>query len=229
MNQLTTQFDDAARVFKVTGECQAASRFLKAGAQGEPSEHSWKEYQKHLVQASALALDIKDEFYKGLAIRKVISVCKSAREFDVAKALFREVAHHSLREQIAKDAPELAGERKSSLTDDTLLVPTTIVVDGLERGTIVNLVAKVMRDSGYTERDIDGFRQDAREADFDRTLATALDWGAPIKFKREGKSWIKGDKRRLSCWQKIKRFLALRRGSYVHPDGTIELGNHSGA
>jgi hypothetical protein len=69
MNQLTNQCDDAARVFKVTGECQAASRFLEARDHGELSEHSRSEYQKHLVQASALALGIKDEFYKGLAIR----------------------------------------------------------------------------------------------------------------------------------------------------------------
>jgi hypothetical protein len=80
-----------------------------------------------------------------------------------------------------------------------------------------------MRDSGLTERDIDGFKQDAREADFDTTLAKAIDWGAPVKFKRQGTSWIKGDKRSLTYWQKIKRWLSLRRGSFIHPDGTIEL------
>jgi len=35
--------------------------------------------------------------------------------------------------------------------------------------------------------------------------------------------WLKGDWRRLTLWQRVKRTYSLWGGSYVHPDGTIEL------
>ena len=75
-------------------------------------------YEHHLVEAIAAALAIRDEFYKGLAIRQIINVCRRANDLDIAKTLFKEVDHHSLREQIVKDAPELAGEKKV-LADDS--------------------------------------------------------------------------------------------------------------
>ena len=65
---------------------------------------------------------MRDEFYKGLAIRQIINVCRRANDLDIAKTLFKEVDHHSLREQIVKDAPELAGEKKV-LSDD---IPNTL-------------------------------------------------------------------------------------------------------
>ena len=47
-----------------------------------------------------------------MAIRQIINVCRRANDLDIAKTLFKEVDHHSLREQIVKDAPELGGEKK---------------------------------------------------------------------------------------------------------------------
>ena len=42
---------------------------------------------------------------------QVINVCRNANDIDIEKTLFKEVDHPLLREQIVKDAPELAEER----------------------------------------------------------------------------------------------------------------------
>ena len=76
-----------------------------------PKNASRKNPEHHLLEAIAAARSIKDEFYKGLAIRQVINVCRNANDIDIEKTLFKEVDHPLLREQIVKDAPELAEER----------------------------------------------------------------------------------------------------------------------
>jgi hypothetical protein len=57
-------------------------------------------------------------------------------------------------------------------------------------------------------------------------LAKAIDWGAPVQFLKDGQPWIKGDWKRLTLWQRVKRRYSLWGGSYVHPDGTIELARN---
>jgi len=218
--------ENAARaVFRVTGECLSASKSIEGFAHPDPEKRKFEKanYEQHLVEAIASALAIEDEFYRGLAIHKVINLCRSSNELDIAKTLFKEVDHPSLREQIVKDAPELAGERNSFSQDEDAFRPVTIHLDGLDHEAIVHLVAKALRDIGASEREIEGFTQDASNADFDTTLAKAIDWGAPVCFLKDGKPWVKGDWRRLTIWQRLMRWLSLRKGSYVHPDGTIEL------
>jgi hypothetical protein len=119
--------------------------------------------------------------------------------------------------------PELSGERKTLSDEEDAFLPATIHLDGLDHEAIVHLVAKAMRDIGASERELAGFTQGASDADFDTTLAKAIDWGAPVCFLKDGKPWVKGDWRRLTLWQRLIRWLSLWRGSYVHPDGTIEL------
>ena len=62
-------------------------------------------------------------------------------------------------------------------------------------------------------------------ADLATLLAKAIAWGAPVQFLKDGQPWISGDWRRLTLWQRLKRSFSLLRGSYVHPDGTIELAS----
>ena len=158
-----------------------------------------------------------------MAIRQIINVCRRANDLDIAKTLFKEVDHHSLREQIVKDAPELAGEKKV-LSDD---IPKTVSVhlDGVDREAIIHMVTKAMREGGASECEIEGFKEDVNTADLATLLAKAIAWGAPVQFLKDGQPWISGDWRRLSLWQRLKRRFLLLRGSYVHPDGTFELAS----
>ena len=36
-----------------------------------------------------------------------------------------------------------------------------------------------------------------------------------------------GDWTRLTFWQRVKRRFSLLRGSYIHPDGTVELASEN--
>jgi hypothetical protein len=223
--------ENAARtVFRVTGECLTASKSIEGFAHSDPEKRKWEKanYEQHLLEAIASALAIDDEFYKGLAIHKVINLCRSSNDLDIAKTLFKEVDHPSLREQIVRDAPELAGERRTLFHEENGFPPVTIHLDGLDHEAVVHLVTKAMRDIGSSEREVEGFTQDASNADFDTTLAKAIDWGAPVCFLKDGKPWVKGDWKRLTLWQRLKRRFSLWGGSFVHPDGTIELPSRRG-
>ena len=226
MNDLTGQKEDAAQAaFRVTGKCLAANSSLEGLTHLDPEIRQFEKanYEHHLAEAIASALAIRDEFYKGLAIRQIINVCRRANDLDIAKTLFKEVDHHSLREQIVKDAPELAGEKKV-LSDD---IPKTVSVhlDGVDREAIIHMVTKAMREGGASECEIEGFKDDVNTADLATLLAKAIAWGAPVQFLKDGQPWITGDWRRLSLWQRLKRRFLLLRGSYVHPDGTFELAS----
>ena len=226
MNDLTGQKEDAAQAaFRVTGKCLAANSSLEGLTHLDPEIRQFEKanYEHHLAEAIASALAIRDEFYKGLAIRQIINVCRRANDLDIAKTLFKEVDHHSLREQIVKDAPELAGEKKV-LSDD---IPKTVSVhlDGVDREAIIHMVTKAMREGGASECEIEGFKDDVNTADLATLLAKAIAWGAPVQFLKDGQPWISGDWRRLTHWQRLKRRLSLLRGCYVHPDGTIELAS----
>jgi hypothetical protein len=226
MNDLTGQKEDAAQAaFRVTGKCLAANSSLEGLTHLDPEIRQFEKanYEHHLAEAIASALAIRDEFYKGLAIRQIINVCRRANDLDIAKTLFKEVDHHSLREQIVKDAPELAGEKKV-LSDD---IPKTVSVhlDGVDREAIIHMVTKAMREGGASECEIEGFKDDVNTADLATLLAKAIAWGAPVQFLKDGQPWISGDWRRLSLWQRLKRRFLLLRGSYVHPDGTFELAS----
>ena len=226
MNDLTGQKEDAAQAaFRVTGKCLAANSSLEGLTHLDPEIRQFEKanYDHHLAEAIASALAIRDEFYKGLAIRQIINVCRRANDLDIAKTLFKEVDHHSLREQIVKDAPELAGEKKV-LSDD---IPKTVSVhlDGVDREAIIHMVTKAMREGGASECEIEGFKDDVNTADLATLLAKAIAWGAPVQFLKDGQPWISGDWRRLSLWQRLKRRFLLLRGSYVHPDGTFELAS----
>ena len=226
MNDLTGQKEDAAQAaFRVTGKCLAANSSLEGLTHLDPEIRQFEKanYEHHLAEAIASALAIRDEFYKGLAIRQIINVCRRANDLDIAKTLFKEVDHHSLREQIVKDAPELASEKKV-LSDD---IPKTVSVhlDGVDREAIIHMVTKAMREGGASECEIEGFKEDVNTADLATLLAKAIAWGAPVQFLKDGQPWISGDWRRLSLWQRLKRRFLLLRGSYVHPDGTFELAS----
>ena len=226
MNDLTGQKEDAAQAaFRVTGKCLAANSSLEGLTHLDPEIRQFEKanYEHHLAEAIASALAIRDEFYKGLAIRQIINVCRRANDLDIAKTLFKEVDHHSLREQIVKDAPELAGEKKVLSYD----IPKTVSVhlDGVDREAIIHMVTKAMREGGASECEIEGFKDDVNTADLATLLAKAIAWGAPVQFLKDGQPWISGDWRRLSLWQRLKRRFLLLRGSYVHPDGTFELAS----
>jgi hypothetical protein len=227
MSNLAAQTEDAAAqaAFRVTAKCQLAKMCVEGLTHPHPERRQSEKtnYEHHLVEAIALALAIKDEFYQGFAIHQVINLCRSANDFEIARTLFKEVDHDLLREQIVKDAPELAGERKKLSDEEKALRTVTIHLDGLDREAIIHLVAKAMRDVGASEREIEGFKEGAINADYDTMLANAIGWGAPVRFLKGGQPWVRGDWRRLTVWQRVKRRWSLWRGSYVHPDGTIEL------
>jgi hypothetical protein len=228
MGNLNTQTEDAAQaVFRVTGKCLLANQSVERLAHLDPEKRRSEKtkYEHHLLEAIAAALSIKDEFYKGLAIRQVIKLCRNANDVDIEKTLFKEVDHHLLREQIVKDAPELASENKEPSDEEIAYRTIAVHLDGLDRDAIVHLVTRAMREVGASERDIEGFKEDANNADFHTLLAKAIDWGAPVHFLKDGKPWIRGDWKRLTLWQRVKRRLSLLGGSYVHPDGTIELAS----
>jgi hypothetical protein len=160
MSNLNTPTEDAAQaVFRATGKCLLANRSVERLAHLDPEkpQSEKSKYEHHLLEAIAAALSIKDEFYKGLAIRQVINVCRNANDIDIEKTLFKEVDHPLLREQIVKDAPELAGERKEVSDEDSACRTVTIHLDGLERDAILHNVTKAMRDIGASEREIEGF------------------------------------------------------------------------
>ena len=115
MSNSNAQTENAAQaVFRLTGKCLLANQSVERLSYIDPEKRQSEKtkYERHLLEAIASALSIKDEFYKGLAIRQVINVCRNANELDIEKTLFKEVDHDLLREQIVKDAPELASERK---------------------------------------------------------------------------------------------------------------------
>ena len=232
MSNLNAQTENAAQaVFRVTGKCLLANQSIERLADLDPEKRQSEKikYEHHLLEAITSALAIKDEFYKGLAIRQVINVCRKANDVDIEKTLFKEVDHHFLREQIVKDAPELAGESKKLSDEEGACRTITVHLDGLDRDAIVHLVTKAMRDAGASEREIEGFKEDANHADYDTMLAKAIEWGAPVHFLKDGQPWIRGDWRRLTLRQRVKRRFSLWRGSYVHPDGTIELASEERA
>jgi hypothetical protein len=226
MSDLTAQNENPAQAaFRVTGKCLAANSSLEGLTNVDPERRQFEkaDYEHHLVEAIASALAIRDEFYKGLAIRQIINVCRRANDLDIAKTLFKEVDHHSLREQIVKDAPELAGEKKV-LADDT---PKTVTIhlDGLDHEAIVHMVTNAMREGGASECEIEGFKEDVNTADLATCWPRPSHGGAPVQFLKDGQPWISGDWRRLTFWQRLKRRFFLLRGSYVHPDGTFELAS----
>ena len=219
----------AQAVFRVTGKCLLANQSVERLSYIDPEKRQSEKtkYELHLLEAIASALSIKDEFYKGLAIRQVINVCRNANDLDIEKTLFKEVDHHLLREQIVRDAPELASERKKLSDDDRANRTIAVHLDGLDRDAIIHLVTKAMRDVGASEREIEGFKDDIKNDDHDTMLAKAINWGAPVNFLKGGQSWVKGDWRRLSLWQRVRRRFSLLGGSYIHPDGTIELASEA--
>jgi hypothetical protein len=222
-----TENADAQAVFRVTGKCllanQSVERLSYMDLEKRQSEKT--KYEHHLLEAIASALSIKDEFYKGLAIRQVINLCRNANDLDIEKTLFKEVDHHLLREQIVKDAPELASERKKLSDEDRANRTIAVHLDGLDRDAIIHLVTKAMRDIGASEREIEGFKGDSKDADYDTMLAKAINWGAPVTFLKDGQPWVRGDWKRLTVMQRVKRRFSLLGGSYIHPDGTIELAS----
>jgi len=232
LSNLNAPTENAAQaVFQVTGKCLLANQSIKRLADLDPEERQLEKikYEHHLLEAITSALAIEDEFYKGLAIRQVINVCRNANDVDIEKTLFKEVDHHSLREQIVKGAPELASERKKLLDPKGACRPINVHLDGLDRDAIVHLVTKAMRDFGASEREIEGFKDDIKNADRDTMLAKAINWGAPVNFLENGQQWVNGDWKRLTSWQRVKRRFSLLGGSYIHPDGTIELASEARA
>ena len=122
-----------------TGECQLANKSAKALAKPDPERHHSEKtnFEHHPVEAITTALAINDEFYKGLAIRRVINVCRNANELDIAKMPFKEVDHPSLCEQIVKDVPELAGERRLRNENACQTVPSILMVSSATRSYIL--------------------------------------------------------------------------------------------
>lgn len=214
MSNLRVQTEDAAQaVFRITGKCLLANRSVEwfAHSDSEKGRSEKTKYEHHLLEAIASALSIKDEFYKGLAIRQVINVCRNANDLDIAKTLFKEVDHPLLREQIAKDAPELAGERKKLSDEQSACRTIAVHLDGLDRDAVIHLVTKAMRDIGASEREIEGFKEDANNADYDTMLAKAVDWGGPVHFLKDGQQWIKGAWKRLNIAARQATVLAVAR------------------
>jgi hypothetical protein len=181
-------------------------------------------YETFRDEAIATALAIKHEIAHGLAIHEVLKLLRRTnQQFDLAKKLFKEVDDDGLRERILKDVPELAGEKKKRLSDEEKALRTvTINLDGLSPEAIISRVVKAMRDVGTPEREIECFKEDAVGADYATMLATAIGYQAPVRFIKDGKPWFRGDWRRLTPWQRVKRRVSLWSGGYVHPDGYIE-------
>ena len=50
----------------------------------------------------------------------------------------------------------------------------------LDRDAIIHLVIKAMRGIGASECEIEGFKDDIKNADHDTMLAKAINWGAPV-------------------------------------------------
>jgi hypothetical protein len=96
-------------------------------------------------------------------------------------------------------------------------------LDKRDRTEVVDIVTRVMRDTGRSEYDISYFKESITGAPLDEVVTRALAWQVPIKFMQQGVPWVEGDWRRLSPRQRVKRRFSLWRGRYVHPDGFIEL------
>ena len=232
MRDSNAQTENAPQaVFRVTGKCLLAKESVEKLSYIDPEKRRSEKikYEHHLLEAIASALSIKDEFYKGVAIRQVINVCRNANELDIEKTLFKEVDHDFLREQIVRDAPELASERKKLSDEESVCRTTTIHLDSVDRDTVIHLVTKAMRGIGASEREIEGFKDDIKSADYGTILAKAINWGAPVNFLKDGQPWVGGDWKRLTLMQRVKRRFSLLGGSYVHPDGTIELASEERA
>jgi hypothetical protein len=92
MSDLTAKNEDAAQAaFRVTGKCLAANTSLEGLTHLDPERRQFEKanYEHHLVEAIASALAIRDEFYKGLAIRQIINVCRRANDLDIAKTCLK--------------------------------------------------------------------------------------------------------------------------------------------
>ena len=74
MSDLTAQNENPAQAaFRVTGKCLAANSSLEGLTNLDPARHEFEKanYERHLVEAIASALAIRDEFYKGLAHQRL--------------------------------------------------------------------------------------------------------------------------------------------------------------
>jgi hypothetical protein len=188
------------------------------------SQQDRARYEKFRDEALATLPTIRDEIAHGFASHEVIKLCRRTnQQIDLAKKLFSEVDDDGIRELILKDVPELAGEKKKRLPDEEIRT-VTINLDGLSREAIISRVVKAMRDVGMPEREIECFKDDAvNEKDYENLIATAIGWQAPVRFFKDGIPWFRGDWRRLTPWQRLRRRVSLLGGAYEHPDGYIEL------
>src|SRR5262245_19489954 len=114
---------------------------------------------------------------------------------------------------------------------DTPRRPIVLDVDKCDRKLVIATVIQAMRDAGCWEGDIENFRDsidmDKRDT-LEEVVAKAVyhqeGMSVPlVQFVKDGVPRVEGDPRRLSRWQRIKRRVSLLGGSYVHPDGHIEL------
>ncbi len=85
------------------------------------------------------------------------------------------------------------------------------------------LTARLRRKTRDLPVEIVVLEEDAIKANYENMIASAIGWGAPVRFVKEGIPWFRGDWRRLTPWQRVRRRVSLLGGSYVHPDGSIEL------
>jgi hypothetical protein len=117
-NETENEDGDAKAALWVKAKCELANIYVDGLSDPDPEirQRDGALYQRHRNEAVASALAIKDEFYQGVAIHQVINLCRSAHDLDIARTLFKKVGDDFLREQILKDAPELAGEKKDHQT-----------------------------------------------------------------------------------------------------------------
>jgi hypothetical protein len=179
--QETDEDRDNKAAIWVKAKCEIASIYVAGLSDSDPQKRQYEraQYQHHRDEAIASARAIKDEFYQGFAIHHVITLCRTARDLDTARTLFKEVDDDFLRDQILKDAPELAGEKKGRLSDEEKArSAVTINLDGLDREAVIRRVVKAMRDLGTPKRELEGFNEDAVNADYATMLAKAIGWGS---------------------------------------------------
>ena len=90
MSNLNTQTEDGAQaVLRVTGKCLLANRSVERLAHLDPEKRQSEKskYEHHLLEAIAAALSIKDEFYKGLAIRQETLMTSISRRRSLRKSI----------------------------------------------------------------------------------------------------------------------------------------------